>query len=210
MPPLPGKEDVMDTEMELYLHIPFCVKKCEYCDFLSGPYDEKTQHAYVLALCNEIRYMGRQIPAKLRSVFIGGGTPSWLDGQEMERIMETVKASFTLLPGAEVTIECNPGTVTREKLSIYRSSGINRLSIGLQSANEEELKLLGRIHTFDRFLHTYEMAREAGFSNISVDIMTGLPGQTKELLSHTLSSVLRLKPEHISAYSLIIEEGTEI
>ena len=220
----------MAAEMELYLHIPFCVKKCDYCDFLSGRYDERTQHAYTLALCDEIRFMGRQMAGKMgggqhgigtspisgknddtpivRSIFIGGGTPSWLDAGEMERILQTVRASFALKRDAEITIECNPGTVTREKLLRYRANGINRLSIGLQSANDGELKLLGRIHTFGQFLKTYELARETGFDNINVDVMTGLPGQTWEKLKTTLSAVIRLKPEHISSYGLMIEEGT--
>ena len=201
----------MTEEMELYIHIPFCVKKCNYCDFLSGPADAATQHAYALALCQELRYLGRQWtkrPVKISSVFIGGGTPSWLDGTDMERILETAFSHFSVDHDAEVTIECNPGTVTREKLLLYKKYGVNRLSIGMQSADEEELRLLGRIHTFPQFLKTFQMARELRFSNINVDVMTGLPFQKWETLKKTLEKTVRLGPEHISAYGLIVEEGT--
>lgn len=218
----------MSGEMELYLHIPFCVKKCGYCDFLSAPADVNTQHAYALALCAELRLLGsqwRKHPVKIRSVFIGGGTPTWLDAKDMEQILSTLWKEFAATGerhvGAgeetdvkekacapEVTIECNPGTVTREKLLLYKKYGINRLSIGLQSADERELCLLGRIHTFEQFLKTYEMARELRFTNINVDVMAGLPYQTWERLEETLKKVTRLAPEHISLYDLIVEEGT--
>ncbi len=193
----------------IYIHIPFCIRKCLYCDFLSGPYGDDIQRRYVDALCKEIEFMGQQLESvAVSSVYIGGGTPSWLDGYLMEKIMKTLKANFSIEKEAEITIECNPGTVTMEKFSLYRRIGINRLSIGLQSANDDELKLLGRIHTYDKFLHTYEMARKSGFYDINVDIMTGLPGQTLDKLMDTLKRVIALKPEHISAYALIVEEGT--
>lgn len=195
--------------MELYIHIPFCVKKCQYCDFLSFAADESTQNAYVQALLREIAYYGPRCSDYLvTTVYIGGGTPSWLREESMEEIMTAVKRSFALASDAEVSIECNPGTVTDHKFAVYRRVGINRISIGLQSASDEELKLLGRIHTYDQFLKTYELARRNGFININVDIMNSLPGQTAEGLGQTLQQVLRLKPEHISAYSLIIEKGT--
>lgn len=197
------------TQMSIYIHIPFCMKKCNYCDFLSGVYDEDTQGKYVDALCKEIEYMGQRLDGvAVPSIFIGGGTPSWLEGKHIEKIMSVVYDNFTVPGSAEITIECNPGTVTAEKFLSIRRAGINRISIGLQSANDEELKILGRVHDFNQFLKTYEMARKTGFTNINVDIMTGLPGQTQELLLNTLENVIRLKPSHISAYSLIIEEGT--
>ncbi|MGN0349502.1 MAG: radical SAM family heme chaperone HemW [Roseburia sp.] len=196
-------------ELELYIHIPFCVKKCEYCDFLSFPADESAQKSYVQALLREIAYYGEKCSAyTVTSIYVGGGTPSWLDEALMAQILKEVSASFLVSPQAEVSIECNPGTVTNRKFAVYRQIGINRISIGLQSADEKELQLLGRIHTFEQFLKTYGMARQNGFDNINVDIMSGLPGQTEQSLQKTLSVVLRLKPEHICVYSLIIEEGT--
>lgn len=201
----------MTEEMELYIHIPFCVKKCSYCDFLSGPADTSVQHAYTLALCRELEFFGAQARKKrehLRSVFIGGGTPSWLDAADMERILLTLRKNFDLGPETEFTLECNPGTVTREKLLMYKKYGVNRLSIGMQSADEKELQLLGRIHTFAQFLKTFQMARELHFNNINVDVMTGLPYQNWETLKKTLEKTVRLAPEHISAYGLMIEEGT--
>lgn len=195
--------------MQLYIHIPFCVKKCQYCDFLSFPADESTQNAYVDALLREMAYYGPKCRDYLvTTVYIGGGTPSWLTETAIERIMRMVRNMFRLDLDAEVSIECNPGTVTDRKFAVYRSAGINRLSIGLQSASDDELKLLGRIHTYEQFLKTYELARKNRFYNINVDLMNSLPGQTTESFYHTLQQVLRLKPEHISAYSLIIEPGT--
>lgn len=196
-------------ELELYIHIPFCVKKCDYCDFLSFPADNRTQRRYVDALQKEITCYGALYPdRKITTIFIGGGTPSWLDEEEIVRILHTVREAFAVERDAEITIECNPGTATAHKLVRYREAGINRISIGLQSAHNEELVLLGRIHTWEQFLKTYDLARKAGFSNINVDLMSALPGQTLETFSDTLKKVLALKPEHLSAYSLMIEEGT--
>lgn len=196
-------------ELELYIHIPFCVKKCNYCDFLSFPADESTQEDYVIALKKELAFYGRQYPGRvLTTVYIGGGTPSWLTERYMAEILSEVFRSFTVAPEAEISIECNPGTITGHKFQVYRDSGINRLSIGLQSADNEELKVIGRIHTWEQFLKTYEMARDHGFSNINIDLMYSLPGQTAETWYASLQKVLRLRPEHISAYSLIIEKGT--
>lgn len=196
-------------ELELYIHIPFCVKKCNYCDFLSFPADESTQEDYVIALKKEIAFYGRQYPGRvLTTVYIGGGTPSWLTERYMAEILSEVFRSFTVAPEAEISIECNPGTITGHKFQVYRDSGINRLSIGLQSADNEELKVIGRIHTWEQFLKTYEMARDHGFSNINIDLMYSLPGQTAETWYASLQKVLRLRPEHVSAYSLIIEKGT--
>lgn len=197
------------NELELYIHIPFCVKKCGYCDFLSFPADEDTQNMYVNALLREISFYGSKCSAyTVTTVYIGGGTPSWLREEAIAAVMEAVYASFTLHADAEVSIECNPGTVTDNKFKIYRKAGINRISIGLQSTNAQELKTLGRIHSYEQFLKTYELARKNGFENINVDLMNSLPGQTVESYYQSLSQVIRLKPEHISAYSLIIEKGT--
>ena len=196
-------------ELELYIHIPFCVRKCNYCDFLSLGADEDTQRQYVKALCKEIFYYGAHCRDYVVStVYIGGGTPSWLWESDMAEIMDAVHKNFALLPDAEVSVECNPGTVTAQKFAVYRQSGINRISLGLQSAQNVELKMLGRIHTWEQFLKTYELARAGGFSNINVDLMSSLPGQHTATYADSLQKVCRLKPEHISAYSLIIEKGT--
>lgn len=195
--------------LELYIHIPFCVKKCAYCDFLSFSCDERTQISYADALIREIEFYGPKMKDYLVStIFIGGGTPTWLDENKMVEILDTIYTYFNISPEAEVTMECNPGTVTAGKWAKYRKAGVNRLSIGLQSADDEELKILGRIHTFDQFLRTYEMAKSAGFSNINVDLISGIPYQTAEKFLHTLQRIVCLKPNHISVYSLIIEEGT--
>ena len=195
--------------LSLYIHIPFCVKKCNYCDFLSAPCDEKTQQDYVDALCGEITHRAEKFKNRVvDTVFFGGGTPSILSGEQMGKVLTTIRNSFQILPKAEISMEMNPGTADFEKLKIYKELGINRLSIGLQSADNEELKMLGRIHTWEDFLKTWEMVREAGFANVNIDLMSALPGQTIESYRETLKKVLTLQPEHISAYSLIIEEGT--
>lgn len=202
------------NSLGFYVHIPFCVQKCRYCDFLSFSGDEQIQAAYVEALCREFamlseKYSGLKLSkTQTDTVYIGGGTPSILPPNQIEKILCKLKETAYLSETAEITMEANPGTLTPEKLKYYRKMGINRLSIGLQSADNTELKLLGRIHTFEEFLQNYQNAREAGFENINVDLMTALPGQTAETLKHTIEKVLALKPEHISAYSLILEEGT--
>ena len=203
--------DYMSDKAELYIHIPFCVRKCLYCDFLSFPADDAIKEKYVDALCEEIMSIGEErCKASLSSVFIGGGTPSILPGGNIARIMKCVSDSFELDEDAEITIECNPGTVDDEKLRIYRECGINRISFGLQSADDGELKRLGRIHTYGDFVESYGKAVVAGFSNINVDLMSDIPGQTLESWENTLRSVCSLDPApaHISAYSLIVEEGT--
>ncbi len=199
----------MKKNLEIYIHIPFCVKKCDYCDFLSFAADEDDQKNYVDALIRDIRYYGQNMQDyRVSTIFIGGGTPSWLNEAYIQSIMWEVHNSFDVVKDAEVTIECNPGTLTSRKLLIFKTSGINRLSIGLQSANDEELKILGRIHTYEQFLRSFESARVAGFDNINVDIMSCIPKQTAEKFAETLQKVIRLKPEHISAYTLIVEKGT--
>lgn len=198
-------------ELELYIHIPFCVKKCSYCDFLSAPATEQTKEAYMAALFAEIGGRAKDYKERIvTSVFIGGGTPSLLSGDSIKQLMEHIREGFRLAPDAEITMEVNPGTVTAEKLTAFYAAGINRLSIGMQSAQEQELKILGRIHDFDGFCQVYREAVEAGFTNINVDVMSGLPGQTLASYKDTLEKVLRLEPmpQHISAYSLIVEEGT--
>ncbi len=203
----------------LYVHIPFCVQKCKYCDFLSFSCDMKTMEVYADALCREIESISEKYPLLRKrgstisdyfvpTIYFGGGTPSLLSPALLEKILCKLKGAFVIASEAEITLEANPGMLTREKLAAYHAMGINRLSIGLQSAEEEELKLLGRIHTWEDFRENYEAAREAGFYNINVDVMTALPGQTQEKLARTLEKVLTLKPEHVSAYSLILEKGT--
>ena len=195
--------------LELYIHIPFCVKKCLYCDFNSHPGSPKEQAAYAGALVKEIDWWGRLIGRRqVASVFVGGGTPSWLDYSLMEQIFAAVHRNFSLARDAEVSLELNPGTVTAKALRAYQRMGINRVSIGLQSSNDDELALLGRIHSWNDFLRTFEHVRAAGFSNVNVDIMTGLPLQTEDKLKRTLQMVTMLRPEHISVYSLIVEPGT--
>lgn len=195
--------------LELYIHIPFCVKKCNYCDFLSVPAGADVRRSYVDSLLEEIRRQGIFCRNdQVLSVFIGGGTPSLLAGVQILEIMEAVWESFPLKKDAEITLECNPGTLTGEKLSFYRSAGVNRLSLGLQSVDDRQLHRLGRIHTYKDFLESFDLARKKGFSNINVDLMSALPGQTPVDWAYTLKKVTELQPEHISAYSLIVEEGT--
>ena len=195
--------------LELYIHIPFCVKKCAYCDFLSGPAGEQEREDYVNLLAEEIRNCPDAVKDyEVVSIFFGGGTPSLLTGEQMERLMDVIRETFTLGQDAEITMEMNPGTVEEEKLRKYKEAGVNRLSIGLQSVNDEELRLLGRIHTYEEFLEAYHMARDCGFANLNVDLISAIPGQTVESWRHTLEKVIALHPEHISAYSLILEEGT--
>ena len=194
--------------LELYFHIPFCIKKCDYCDFLSGPVTRAGQEAYIYALLREMKAASAIEKRTVDTVFIGGGTPSVPECGIMEKLLQGIGKNFQLAADAEVTIEANPGTLTPEKLALYRRYGINRISIGLQSPENQELRALGRIHNYQQFLESYHMAREAGFSNINIDLMFAIPGQTGEAWRAHLRQVAELKPEHISAYSLIIEEGT--
>ena len=208
---------MLKQPLGIYVHIPFCVKKCEYCDFLSGPSSSAQKLEYIEALQREIRgYDNLKQKYQVVSIFFGGGTPSSIEGSQLKEILETIYDVFEIdkakvINGQhdiEITVEANPGTLSKEKLFAYKSVGVNRLSIGLQSANNIELRRLGRIHTYEEFLESYQLAREAGFSNINVDLMSALPGQTIESYEDTLQKVIALKPTHISAYSLIIEEGT--
>lgn len=196
-------------ELELYLHIPFCERKCAYCDFLSAPADLPVRISYIKKLQEEIAYYGAQYGEyQVSSIFFGGGTPTILEGYQLVAILETVKEHFNITTDAEITVECNPGTLTAGKAEKLVQAGFNRLSMGLQSADDRELQLLGRIHNFAQFLESYDLARKAGFRNINVDLMSALPGQTLKSWQDTLQKVTALRPEHISAYSLIIEEGT--
>ncbi len=199
-------------DLSLYVHIPFCKAKCNYCDFLSfGGCDYTYQKQYVQALCKEIEaYEYTAHEYVIRTIFFGGGTPSFVDASFIEQIMMTIQNVFELDDDAEITMEGNPDSLSKDKLEVYQRAGINRLSIGLQSANDTLLKVLGRVHNYDQFVAAYSSARQVGFTNINVDVMSGLPGETKESYVRTLAKVVELQPEHISAYSLIVEEGTPL
>lgn len=197
----------------LYIHIPFCRTKCLYCDFCSFvSRDESEREAYVCALLNEIEARGTK-EYLVDTVYFGGGTPSLLSVEQVARILCAVRENFALCEDVEITLECNPITHLddgREYFSALRSLGVNRLSIGIQSAVDEELKLIGRRHTFDEAKWTFLCARESGFENVSVDLMFGIPSQTMESLEFSIASLLSLNPEHISIYSLQLEEGTAL
>lgn len=195
--------------MGMYIHIPFCVKKCNYCDFLSFSSDETTKSAYVDSLIEELVAL-KSINKSISTIFFGGGTPSILDSKHIYNILDYIYKNYSTMDNMEISLECNPGTSTLIKLSDYLYSGINRLSIGLQSANDLELKELGRIHSYTQFLETYNDARAAGFKNINIDLMSALPNQSLKSYEQTLTKVVSLKPEHVSAYSLILEEGTPL
>lgn len=261
------------NELGIYIHIPFCVHKCIYCDFLSSPADVRTRKQYVRALINEI-YLTREgkcankliknvlqgnntsyedmeeqavngltsdyalydtvcmadyektimqedisgcvddIKSEnghiVTSIFIGGGTPSAIDAEDISDILDAVRKNYNVSDKAEITIECNPGTMDKKKAVIYRKAGINRISFGLQSTDNNELRMLGRIHTYEQFMESYKIAREAGFDNINIDLMSALPGQTMESFKAVLEKALSLGAEHISVYSLIVEEGTRL
>ena len=191
----------------IYIHIPFCKQKCYYCDFVSYCNKDNLIEKYIQAVKNEIQL--QEIKTDIDTIYIGGGTPSYIEAKYIKEILEEIKTK-NISKEAEITIEVNPGTVTLEKLQEYKNCGINRLSIGLQSTQNNLLKTIGRIHNFEEFLETYKMARKVGFKNINVDLMLGLPNQKISDLKESLEKVLELKPEHISVYSLIVEENTPI
>ena len=200
----------MKGRIGVYVHIPFCIRKCRYCDFLSFPAEEEVQGTYVDCLVKEIRefqHFSGQTPVA-DTVFFGGGTPSVLPVPYLESIVSALAQEFDFSDNVEITMECNPGTVDLTKLQAYRRMGINRISFGMQTAVDKELYTLGRIHTFGDAIHSYQLARRAGFENINVDLMSAIPGQTKKSYQFTLEQVLGMRPEHISAYSLIVEKGT--
>ncbi len=199
----------MREALELYVHIPFCARKCNYCDFLSFPAAQETQNAYLKQMITEIEFTSAMCrDYEISSVFIGGGTPSLLEPAALKSILDCIRYRYRLAKDAEVTVECNPGSLLRHKFSVYREAGVNRLSIGLQSADRDELQTLGRIHTYEEFLKCYQGARMEGFNNVNVDLICGVPGQSFESWKKTLRSVVMLKPEHLSVYDLIVEEGT--
>lgn len=192
-------------EISLYIHIPFCKQRCLYCDFPTFSGKEKFREDYVKALSKEI--IDKCSNYKIKSIFIGGGTPSYLEEKELQELLKTIeKLNFS--EDIEYSMECNPGTVNEQKLQIMKRHGINRISFGLQSCDNVLLKNIGRIHSFEEFLENYYLARKVGFNNINIDLMYGLPNLTTEKWKETLERICELKPEHISAYSLIIEEGT--
>lgn len=206
-------------DLRLYVHVPFCIKKCEYCDFLSGPSDDNGIKSYFVALYKEIKsYKDRAKDYTVSSIFIGGGTPSCVNSdyivETLRQLQDVFRLTIDIKP--EITIEVNPGTmhisessdISRNKLMKYKRAGINRLSFGLQSTHDYELKLLGRIHSYAQFEDNFSLARELGFTNINIDLISALPGQSIKSWEDTLERIVKLSPEHISAYSLIIEEGT--
>lgn len=196
-------------ELGIYIHIPFCERKCLYCDFLSGCGSDIEKEQYVKALVKDIERTSENVGAHVvKTIYMGGGTPSVISPTYTERIMHAVYNNYNVDKDCEITIEVNPKTVDYFKLKRYISIGFNRLSIGLQSTNNEELEVLGRIHTFEDFLQTYDEAMRAGFDNISVDVMSAIPGQSISSYESTLKKIIMLRPKHISSYSLIIEEGT--
>ena len=198
---------MQDKEIGIYVHIPFCKQKCYYCDFVSYCTKDNLIEDYVKAVEKEIEL--KNIKSTITTIYIGGGTPSYIDSNYIKEIVNKIFEK-NVSKEAEITIEVNPGTVTFEKLKDYKDCGINRLSIGLQSTQDELLKKIGRIHNFEEFLNTYKMAKKIGFKNINIDLMIGLPGQRISDLKDSLEKVVKLKPKHISVYSLIVEEGTPI
>ena len=197
--------------LSVYIHIPFCVQKCKYCDFLSAPSTRENMELYIDALKKEmISESVKYEEYEIETIFFGGGTPSILDEGQIEDCIEVLRTNYQISKLCEITLEMNPGTASMQKLEGWKRAGVNRLSIGLQSANDSELRLIGRIHDFDTFVKSYEQAKAAGFDNINVDLMSALPGQTISGWRETLNKVLLLEPDHISAYSLIIEEGTPL
>lgn len=196
-----------NKEIGIYVHIPFCKRKCEYCDFISYSNKNSKIEEYIEAVKKEIEL--QKIKPEITTIYIGGGTPSYIDSKYIKEIMTEIQKK-NVSKNAEITIEVNPGTVTLEKLKDYKEARINRLSIGLQSAQDELLKQIGRIHNFEQFLETYKMARKVGFKNINVDLMLGLPNQRIKDLKESLEKIIELQPEHISVYSLIVEDGTPI
>lgn len=198
----------MEEDLGIYLHFPFCVRKCRYCDFLSAPADGSVRHAYAEALAREIRAQAETAAdAEVSTVFLGGGTPSYMEAGDLAAVMDALGSAFRLKADAEITMEVNPGTLDGDLLSFIRTY-VNRVSMGVQSFHDGELKTLGRIHTAREAVRGISLLREAGVTNLSLDLMTGIPGQTEETLKTTLAEALAHAPEHLSVYSLIVEEGT--
>lgn len=207
------KEGIKIRELGIYIHIPFCVKKCYYCDFISYTNSEDKIEEYINSLKEEIKEEVKLLKKEnyiISTIYIGGGTPSYIEPKYIAGIIHEIKKNYIIEPKAEITIEVNPGTVSKEKLEEYKKIGINRISIGLQTTKNKLLKEIGRIHTFEDFLICYNLARKVGFKNINVDLMIGLPKQTLNDIEESLQEVIKLKAEHISLYSLILEEGTAL
>lgn len=195
----------------IYVHIPFCKKKCEYCDFISFSDKYEYVETYIEALCKDIKNSAEKAKELcVNTIYFGGGTPSYINASHINKILLEMKDNYNIAENCEITIEINPGTVDDKKLKIYKEIGFNRLSIGLQSTHDRLLKLIGRIHNYNEFLDTYNLARSIGFENINVDLMLALPTQTMDELVKSTKKIIDLKPEHISIYSLILEEGTPI
>ena len=195
------------TAASIYIHIPFCATKCHYCAFNTYTFHKEQAKAYLQALRTEMELYTSKTE-QLQTIFIGGGTPSILSANALAQLLTDTRQHFRITPDAEITVECNPGTVDTEKLRIMRDNGVNRLSFGLQAMQDETLKRLGRIHTVAEFLESYQLARENGFENINIDLIFALPDQTMEAWQDTLNSVIALEPDHISAYNLVMEEAT--
>jgi len=191
----------------IYIHIPFCIKKCIYCDFFSVPYDESTAYAYTGALCKEL-FLKKHFGGKLRSVYIGGGTPSLLPEECFRQIFSCLKDNYNLSPCTELTVEANPGTLSESKIYLLLCLGMNRLSIGVQSFNNEELKVLGRIHTSEEALRSITLIRKTGLRNFSIDLIYGIPIQSFNSWCESLSKAAECSPAHISTYELTPEKGT--
>ena len=198
------------SELGIYIHMPFCKRKCYYCDFISFENKQNEIGQYCKALIKEIQHESKNIKESVSTIYVGGGTPSFVDANYVKQIIEVVKSNYYIQKNAEITVEINPGTVNEEKLKKYKEAGVNRLSIGLQSTKNQLLKQIGRIHTFEEFLFSYNLARKIGFQNINVDLMLGLPNQTLEDLEDSLKQIIKIAPEHISLYSLIVEKNTQI
>lgn len=201
-------EEHLAKTMMVYVHIPFCVQKCAYCDFLSFAADDALKEDYLRALRREIRERGRQSRLPVSSLFIGGGTPTVLSEKQLGDLLEEIFWSYSVEKDAEVTVEMNPGTVTPEKAVSLRKAGVNRVSMGVQSFDDGLLKKLGRIHDSTCAKESFHLLRKAGFDNLSMDLMSGLPGQSLATWLDTLRTAVSLHPEHLSCYSLILEEGT--
>ena len=200
---------ITSDSLSIYVHIPFCVRKCLYCDFLSFNCGQRDIDEYFRALLTEVKEVSADYKnIQVKSIFFGGGTPSFVDAEHICDTLQCIRENFDVAPEAEISIECNPASAIYDKLRAYRVAGINRISIGAQSLNDEELTQIGRAHNAAMFYETFDNARRAGFDNINVDIMSTLPGQSMESYMETLRKVVELNPEHISAYSLIVEEGT--
>ena len=195
----------------IYIHIPFCRSRCSYCDFATGMYTAALAERYVPALAKEIESFGQvEIPSTVDTIFFGGGTPSLLSSAQVETILNAVDERFTVSADAEVTMEMNPGTVVPETLSAYRQLGVNRASFGAQTFDDNELARLGRSHTADDTRRTFRYLRDAGFDNVSFDLIAGLPGQTLDGWNRNLDEAFSLRPEHLSFYLLEVHEGTPL